>query len=287
MGITSGIEWTDSTFNPWIGCTKIASPQGSACDFCYAVQFGRRLGVQWGNHDRKRTRAEYWRQLPKWNADGPRFQRVTGHRQRVFSASLADWLDNQVDPQWRFDFCREIDRAPNLDFLLLTKRPQNYRKLVPDNWKDGPPSNVWLGVTVEDRERYIERFTDIAAIPASVYFLSYEPGLGALGDHDIGVGKVPDWVISGGESGVARERVRLIPPAGVREARDQCAANGTAFFHKQWGNYWNNPLVLEQGMSVSEARSIDPDDGPNKHGKGGGLLDGALYRMFPTPRIAA
>jgi hypothetical protein len=98
---------------------------------------------------------------------------------------------------------------------------------------------------------------------------------------------VPDWVISGGESGVARERVRLIPPDAVREAREQCAQLGTAFFHKQWGNYWNNPLVLEQGMPVHEARRIDPDDGPHKNGKGGGLLDGKLYRQFPTPRAAA
>jgi protein gp37 len=286
MALTSGIEWTNSTFNPWIGCTKIASAEGSACDFCYAVQFGRRLGVQWGNHDRKRTRAEYWKQLPKWNADGPRFLREHGHRQRVFSASLADWLDNQVDPQWRYDFCREVDNAPNLDFLLLTKRPENFRKLAPANWQDGPPSNVWLGVTVEDEDRYRDRFAKIAQIPASVYFLSYEPGLGPLGSLDFGIGKVPDWIISGGESGVARERVRLIPPDAVRQARDQSNSHGVAFFHKQWGNYWNNPLVMEQGMSVSEARAIDPDDGPNKNGKGGGLLDGRLWREFPVPRAA-
>ncbi len=281
MGATTGIEWTDSTFNPWVGCTKLAHPAGSACDHCYAVAFGRRLGVQWGG-DRKRTRPENWKKLRDWNADGPRFQRAHGRRQRVFVASLADWLDNQVPLEWVHDLCAEIDTCTNLDFLLLTKRTENYRKRTPKSWHDGSPANVWLGVTVEDRLRYKKRFPLIARIPAAVRFLSYEPGTGPLGDLDIGVSVIPHWIITGGLSGVARERSTIFPPDAVRETRDQCQAARVAFFHKQWGHYGNNPLIIEQGMTIAQAREIDPDDGPNKNGKGGALLDGRLWRDFPT-----
>src|SRR5262249_45628803 len=175
--------WTDSTFSPWIGCTKLARPKGSACDHCYAVAFGRRLGVAWGG-DRKRTRPENWRKPVEWNADGPRFQREHGRRQRVFCASLADWLHNQVPLAWLDELCRVIDDTPNLDWLLLTKRGENYRKRVPSHWRAGPPSNVWLGITVEDELRYRKRWPVIARITATVRFLSFEPGLGSLGPLD-------------------------------------------------------------------------------------------------------
>lgn len=286
MGATTSIEWTDSTFNPWVGCTKLAHPKGSACDHCYAVAFGRRLGVAWGG-DRKRTRPDNWKKLRQWNADGPRFMREHGRRQRVFVASLADWLDNQVPLEWCHDLCDEIDACANLDFLTLTKRLQNYRKRTPRHWHDGPPSNVWLGITVEDELRYRMRFPIAAKIPAAVRFLSFEPGLGRLGPLDIGAGAIPDWIITGGLSGVAAARSTIFPPDAVRATRDDCAAAGVAFFHKQWGHYGNNPLVLEQGLSVAEARAIDPDDdddgrGIRKHGKGGALLDGRLWREFPA-----
>jgi protein gp37 len=286
MGETTGISWTDSTFNPWVGCTKLAHPAGSACDHCYAVAFGRRLGVAWGGN-RKRTRPENWRRLRQWNADGPRFRRERGHRRRVFVASLADWLDNQVPLEWCLDLCAEIDECTNLDFLMLTKRPQNYRKRTPRHWHDFTPRNVWLGVTVEDELRYRMRFPYIARIPAVVRFLSFEPGLGALGRLDIGAGAIPDWIITGGLSGVAAPHATIFPPAAVRSARDACVASGVAFFHKQWGHYGNNPLVLEQGLSIAETRAIDPDKadqarGVPENGKGGALLDGRLWREFPA-----
>src|SRR6185437_6620102 len=113
----------------------------------------------------------------------------------------------------------------------------------------------------------------------------------ALGPLDIGVGAIPDWVITGGLSGVAAARSTIFPPNAVRAARDQCRQAGVAFFHKQWGHYGNNPLVIEQGLSVAEARSIDPDEddeagGIRKHGKGGALLDGRLWREFPATRAS-
>ena len=101
MGAKSKIEWTDSTFNPWVGCTKVARARGapSACDFCYAEKWAKRSGqVEWGNHPRRRTTEAYWRNPLAWNNRGRFFQTEHGRRQRVFCASLADVFDNQVDP---------------------------------------------------------------------------------------------------------------------------------------------------------------------------------------------
>ncbi len=100
MGERSKIEWTDSTFNPWVGCTKVARARGapSACDFCYAEKWAKRSGqVAWGDHPRRRTTEAYWRNPLAWNARARQFQAEHGRRQRVFCASLADVFDNQVD----------------------------------------------------------------------------------------------------------------------------------------------------------------------------------------------
>ena len=116
MGAQSKIEWTDSTFNPWVGCTKVARARGapSACDFCYAEKWAKRSGqVQWGDHSRRRTTEAYWRNPLTWNGQVQSFQSEHGRRQRVFCASLADVFDNQIDPQWRADLFNLI-RARSL-----------------------------------------------------------------------------------------------------------------------------------------------------------------------------
>jgi protein gp37 len=154
----------------------------------------------------------------------------------------------------------------------LTKRPQNIVKMLPSDWGSGYP-NVWLGTTTEDGLRYQQRWPVLAGIPAAVRFISYEPAIGPLGD--LGWGTVPDWIISGGESG---PRARPMAASWAREVRDLCAARGIAYLHKQWGSYQNNPLVTERGMSLTEAKSRDVD------GKGGGRLDDRLHRNFPIPR---
>ncbi len=100
MGARSKIEWTDSTFNPWVGCTKIARAKRapSACDFCYAEKWAKRSGqVGWGNYPRRRTTEVYWRGPLTWNERAKSFQIKHRRRQRVFCASLADVFDNQVE----------------------------------------------------------------------------------------------------------------------------------------------------------------------------------------------
>jgi protein gp37 len=268
----SKIEWTDHTFNPWTGCTKI-SP---ACDHCYAEAWAKRTGlVRWGNHPRRRTTKSYWKGPIKWNATALEFKRQHGHWPRIFCASLADVFDNQGEPSWREDLFALIRECARLDWLLLTKRPQNIIKMLPSDWGLGY-QNVWLGVTAENQMFFDQRWRILQNIPAAMKFISYEPALGPLRlpKHN----PLPDWLISGGESGGG---ARPLKPRWIRNIIRECHDRGVAAFHKQWGDYRNNPLVLEQGLTPCKAKAVD------RFGKGGGLVDGELVREFPERRHIA
>lgn len=230
MGENTKIEWATHTFNPWIGCQKV-SP---GCDHCYAESLATRYGwTTWGPHgERKLTSDANWRKPLQW----ARAARKAGVRERVFCASLADWLDNQAPAPWRERLAVLIDETPEIDWLLLTKRIENFDKLAPWHADDVPP-NVWLGITCEDQERYDRRWPILAGIGARVRFISYEPALGPL---RLGAGSLPCWVIAGGESG---HGARPAHPQWFRDLRDECAASGVAFLFKQWGEFSPGPPV--------------------------------------------
>jgi protein gp37 len=220
MGEFTGIEWCDHTFNPWIGCQKV-SP---GCDNCYAemlmaTRYGR---VKWGPRGvRQRTRN--WRAPVNWN----RKAIAAGRRHTVFCASLADWLDNKVPWEWRADLRELVEQTPALDWLLLTKRPENFRKMVPSWAKDGCPDNVWFGVSAEDQKHWEKRWPIAEKIKARIRFVSYEPALGPLKlDYVV----APDWIICGGESG---GKARDMDATWARELRDECRERGIYFFMKQ------------------------------------------------------
>ncbi len=223
MGELSKIEWCDHTFNPWIGCQKISA----GCDNCYAENMmDRRFGrVEWGPHgERKRTSEANWRTPYKW------VREANGRRPRVFCASLADVFDNKVPEEWRTELWFLISLTPELDWLLLTKRPENIAKMLPADWGNGWP-NVWLGTTCEDQKAYLRRYPVLAEIPANVHFISYEPAIGPLAIN-LACPPVlaPDWIICGGESG---NGARLMEEWWARNLRDDCEAAGIAFFMKQ------------------------------------------------------
>jgi len=221
MGEKSLIEWTTHTFNPWIGCQKV-SP---GCDHCYAETQNNHWkwnGGGWGPHaPRKRTSPAYWKQPLKWAREA----RETGIRPRVFCASLADVFDNQAPDGARADLFALIDATPELDWLLLTKRPENIIKMIA-GWK--LPGHVWLGTTCEDQQHYDRRWAVLATIPARVRFVSYEPALGPL--SILGFKSTPDWLICGGESGTGH---RDMPQAWAENIMEQCDDAAVAFFMKQ------------------------------------------------------
>jgi len=275
MGENSKIEWTDHTFNPWMGCTKV-SP---ACDGCYAeAMMDHRYGkVKWGPHgDRVRTAPSNWRQPHIWNLNA----KAAGIRPRVFCASLADVFDNQVPSEWRADLFALIRATPNLIWLLLTKRPQNIVKL--SELADGLPWNAAIGASVEDQARFDQNVPALRrakkAVSPAFAFLSCEPLLGPLsGDlSDI------DWVIAGGETDQGQHRARPSHPDWFRDLRDQCAAAGIAFHFKQWGEWadcedW--PSEMQEHLEL-----LNKADGSNVRvgkKKAGRLLDGVEHNGFP------
>ena len=236
------------------------------------VMMDHRYGrVEWGPHgEGKRTSEANWKKPLKWNAEARTFKAEYGHRPRVFCASLADVFDNQVPSKWRRDLFALIGECRRLNWLVLTKRPQNIRKMLPDDWGDGY-RNVWLGVTAESQMYFDQRWPYLQNIPAVIKFISYEPALGPLRlqKHD----PFPDWLISGGESSPG---ARPMKSQWVRNIIADCRDRGVAPFHKQWGNYQNNPLVVEHGMSTRDAQALD------KLGKGGRLVDGLVVQEYPV-----
>ena len=271
MAEKTKIEWADATFNPWRGCQKV-SP---GCTNCYAEAMTLRFNRGgWGPGVERTAQSEkYWQQPAKWE----RAAKKAGERRRVFCGSMIDVFDNAAPLGARDRLWKEIRESGSLDWLLLTKRPENIAKMLPDDWvmfPNGYP-NVWLGISAEDQERYDHRWPILARIPAVVRFISYEPALCPVGVMN-GSGKYPDWVICGGESGPGARPMSL---DWARWIRNECDDLGIPFFFKQWGRYVNNPL---QGYTESEVRAIDPPS----NGKGGALLDGRLWREFPLATAA-
>lgn len=217
MAETTGIAWTDSTFNPWIGCTKV-SP---GCDHCYAEALDKRH--RWGGAEhwgpdvpRHRTSEGLWGHPLAWNAkpfyeclschhrfapprkegfitcpecsplhgkmagDADEASAVKRVRRRVFCASLADVFDNEVDDRWRVDLFDLIHATQNLDWLILTKRIGLVAKCGAYLYKGFYPPNVWLGASVVNQEEADRDLPKLLSTPAAKRFISYEPALGPI-----------------------------------------------------------------------------------------------------------
>lgn len=270
MGETTGIAWTDSTFNGWIGCQRV-SP---GCQQCYAEALDKRTGggvdpsdgvkkLRWGpSAPRVRTSVANWKKPIQWNAKAAKLKT----RHRVFCSSLADVFEDREElVAMRYDLFSIISATPWLDWQLLTKRPENIERLWPglyhrDNcgiFVDCPPPgsawpNVWLGCTVEDQQRADERLPCLLDVPAAVHFASCEPLL----EHvDIsrwmrpwnpGSPALLSWLIVGGESGHGARPFSL---DWARSLRDQTVGTGTAYFMKQLGDNSDHPGAGRHGAN--------------------------------------
>ncbi len=214
MGDHSAIEWTDATWNPVTGCTKV-SP---GCKHCYAERLADRLQAM-GN---PRYRNGFAVTLhPDQLALPLRWRRP----RRIFVNSMSDLFHEAVPAEYIWRVFETMAQADWHVFQVLTKRAERLATLAPSlPW----PANVWQGVSVENTH-YTSRIASLRSVPAAVRFLSIEPLLGPIP-------KLPleriDWVIVGGESGPG---YRAPNPEWVREIRDQCEAQGVPFFFKQWG----------------------------------------------------
>lgn len=277
MGKNSRIEWTNHTFNPWWGCTKVSA----ACKNCYAEAWSKRVGQNvWGPKAKRRYFGDkHWNEPIKWNSEAV----AKGERARVFCASMADVFEARSELDgWREKLWGLIESTPQLDWLILTKRPELVEEIAPwqiNQW----PHNVWLGTTVENQKYAEERLPHLAKLPATVRFISAEPLLGPLAISSW-LGSTIDWVITGGESG---PKARPSSPSWFRGLLLQCMEADVPFHFKQWGDW-----APGQGLSLPAARkkASEAEDGTIMFRVGkkvaGRLLDGSTWDGLPKTKAA-
>jgi protein gp37 len=260
MSETTGIGWTDHTFNPWIGCTKVS--QG--CKLCYAETQNNRYGWNpegWGaGKPRKRTSAANWKKPIQWAKQAVK----DGVIRRVFCSSLADVMDDEVPGEWTVDLTEMIESIGRyiggLEWLILTKRPENIRNVIPDEWLSDPPDYVRLGVTCEDQANANKRIPQLINAWKGKNFLSVEPMISRIslvGFASPTWGMIPEsafihWVICGGESGAG---CRPMDIEWARDLRDQCQTAGVPFFFKQLGGFpdkRHDPAGWPEDLRVQE-----------------------------------
>jgi protein gp37 len=208
MAEKSKIEWTQATWNPWHGCTKI-SP---GCKNCYMFRDKYRYGQDPNKIQRSRTT---FHDPIKWTVPA-----------LIFTCSWSDWFIENAD-EWRSEAWDIIKQTPHHSYQILTKRPERIVENLPLDWGEGWP-NVCLGVSIEN-QKYVYRKDLLRSIPSAIRFISAEPLLGPL---ELGELEGIHWVITGGESG---PKARKMDYAWVRSIRQQCARSRVAFFHKQNG----------------------------------------------------
>ena len=220
MATATSIEWTDTTWNPVTGCTKISA----GCDHCYAERFSERFrGTP--NHPFETgfdltLRPERIEQPLAWRR--PRM---------VFVNSMSDLFHKEIPRPFISKVFDTMERAHWHTFQVLTKRSSLMRSFLRQRYSSAPaPMHIWFGVSVEDGAR-LSRLRHLREAPAGIRFLSIEPLIGPIGKIELGG---IDWVIVGGESGPS---ARPMNPDWVRDIRDQCIAAGVAFFFKQWGGF--------------------------------------------------
>jgi protein gp37 len=238
MAENTEIAWTDNTFNPWWGCTKVAA----GCDNCYASALDKRTGGDhWGKGTQPRTMSQQnWNKPIKWNAHSD-----TNSPTKVFCGSMCDWADKNAPEGERERLFGLIAKTPNLAWQLLTKRAPNIEKYLPSDWGEGY-DNVWIGVTVENKREGLKRIEHLRKIPAKIRFLSIEPLLEDLGDIDL---TDIHWVIVGGESG---NGCRPIKREWIVDIQKQCAEQKVPFFFKQWGGRTNKNRCELDGVEFKE-----------------------------------
>ena len=292
MGSNSSIEWTKHTWNPWVGCFKV-SP---GCKNCYMY----REQNHYGNDPKeiRRTKPATFTKPLFWAEKDPGL---------VFTSSWTDFFLPEADPQWRADAWDIIRNTPQNTYQILTKRIENVPEMLPDDWGQGWP-HVWLGVSVENQEMADLRIPQLIRIPARIRFLSIEPLIAPVdlhiawlnynatvpGDNSLWDGV--DWVIVGGESGLAAH-ARPMHPKWASAIQHQCELFQLPFFFKQWGQWAPGPVTKPDGRSrvlfrdgiftdvnwATDGRSLSHGTAmaPVGKKKAGAILNYREWKQFP------
>lgn len=281
MAKESAISWTRSTFNPWVGCTKV----GPGCDHCYAEALDKRHrwggDTHWGDaKPRHRTSVHNWNNPTRWNKLAEEEKR-TGIVKKsnwhtpgfwpVFCASLADVFDNKIPEAWRADLWKIVEATPHLSWLLVTKRIGNVERMTPREWLvAGFPAHVRILITVVDQIEADRDIPKLLALPVK-NGISYEPALGAVDwspwlmneswQHAADYGRGIEWLIVGGESTQGGGTARPFDVTWARNAIHQCREAGVPVFVKQVGS---NPIYsLWSAAKVHDRAGAEPKEWPS------------------------
>jgi protein gp37 len=317
------IEWTDASWNPIRGCSRVSE----GCRNCYAERVAARFsgsGKPYEGLAVMKSDGPHWTgkvELVREHLEDPLHWRKP---RRIFVNSMSDLFHENCDPEWIGAIFRVMLLARQHTFQILTKRPEQMRKWFRE-WYAGqlPSKNVWLGVSVEDQKTADERIPLLLETPAAVRWVSYEPALGPVdftpffdpvgsyccgGEPEFchcldqwpcdehGNYLSPNWIVCGGESGPG---ARPMHPDWARSARDQCQAAGVPFFFKQWGEWAPTKAKPKIGQYTGGGIFFRPDGTYGSQGdwwaktaaamdnlgkkSAGRLLDGREWNEFPAP----
>jgi protein gp37 len=277
MPSRSGIEWTEFSWNPWVGCEIVSA----GCTNCYAARAAARI-EEYGAAPAYRGLTQIVNGNPVWTGKVNRGSRTTWNKPHeirepslIFVCSMADSFHPAAPDAWRLEALEVMRRTPHT-YQLLTKRAE---EIAPFMERTGArfSDNTWIGATVE-RADAVHRIDILRSVPAALRFLSIEPLLGPLGPLNLaGIG----WVITGGESGLG---ARPMAPEWLREVRDACIAQRVPHYLKQFGSPRNNPLFAQAPPGFTGPQWVAKHD---PIGKGGSLLDGRSWKEFPAAARAA
>ena len=224
----SSIEWTDKTWNPTKGCSKVTA----GCTNCYAIRMAYRLKAlehpAYQDLTRRSGKKIQW--TGKVSLDHKALvQPLTWKKPaRVFVNSMSDMFYEDIPQEFLEEVWKVMEKTPHLQYQILTKRAEYMQLVLQDRERFKILPNVWLGVSVENAD-HVERLDLLRQTPATIKFVSFEPLLGSVHNADLnGI----DWAIVGGESGPGS---RLMEDEWVTEIEESCRQTGTAFFFKQWG----------------------------------------------------
>jgi protein gp37 len=275
---STGIEWTEHTWNPFVGCTI----HTAGCTNCYAMRAAHRLqeiGVaSYADVTKRVSGHAVWTGRVNRATDAAFTKPFKIKKPSlIFVNSMSDFFHDGARDRWRLD-ALDVMRRTAHQYQVLTKRPEAIAPFLERTAALIPP-NVWVGATVE-RGDCVHRIDTLRRVPAAIRFLSVEPLIAPIGPMDLtGI----HWVILGGESGPG---ARPMEASWARDVRDQCRAQRVPFFFKQWGKASNNPISSAAPRGSTPSMWVERRD---PVGKGGSLLDGVTWKDYPrtTPETRA
>lgn len=254
MALKTEIAWTQSTLNWWWGCCKVSE----GCKFCYAEKDNDRYQLaEWGPGTIRTWIGSAISNSKKFNTLGKK----AGEKRKVFTLSMGDFFENHPQlPEFREKAWKQMRQMKNINWLVLTKRPELIMQMLPPDFFSGEYNHVHLGCSCE-HEKYVGRLDELRNIPewGGIRFVSYEPALGPI-HHAVDLTNI-DWLIYGGESSRSWLGFRKDDDDWARDIQKVCKQSGTVFFYKQNSGLKKNLKKTLDGVQYYHFPDFDKNHG--------------------------